>query len=129
MSRIGRRQAALPTVSGEHQAPAFAPRCPHRGPFGRLNPQSEMPDRNARWTATFPHPAHRSNAAPQHYHRERNIHLLSKPDISPDDRWRIPMKTMILAAVAALSLGVGAAYAQGVPAGYQGPHYGTQAKG
>ena len=30
------------------------------------------------------------------------------------------MKTMILAAVAALSLGVGAAYAQGVPAGYQG---------
>ena len=37
------------------------------------------------------------------------------------------MKTMILAAVAALSLGVGAAYAQGVPAGYQGPHYGAQA--
>jgi hypothetical protein len=37
------------------------------------------------------------------------------------------MKTMILAAVAALSLGVGAAYAQGVPAGYQGPHYGPQA--
>ena len=31
------------------------------------------------------------------------------------------MKTMILAAVAAISLGVGAAYAQGVPAGYQGP--------
>jgi hypothetical protein len=29
----------------------------------------------------------------------------------------------------ALSLGVGAAYAQGVPAGYQGPHYGAQAKG
>jgi hypothetical protein len=40
---------------------------------------------------------------------------------------RIPMKTMILAAFAAISLGVGAAYAQGVPAGYQGaPHYGTQ---
>jgi hypothetical protein len=37
------------------------------------------------------------------------------------------MKTMILAAVAALSLGVGAAYAQGEPAGYQGPHYGAQA--
>jgi hypothetical protein len=37
------------------------------------------------------------------------------------------MKTMILAAVAALSLSVGAAYAQGVPAGYQGaPHYGAQ---
>jgi hypothetical protein len=49
------------------------------------------------------------------------------PDISPDDRWRIPMKTMILAAVAAISLGVGAAYAQGVPAGYQGaPHYGAE---
>ena len=38
----------------------------------------------------------------------------------------IPMKTMILAAVAAF-LGIGAAYAQGVPAGYQGPHYGPQA--
>ena len=37
------------------------------------------------------------------------------------------MKTMILAAVAALSLGVGAAYAQGVPAGYQEPHYGAAA--
>jgi hypothetical protein len=37
------------------------------------------------------------------------------------------MKTMILAAVAALSLGVGSAYAQGAPAGYQGaPHYGSQ---
>jgi hypothetical protein len=53
--------------------------------------------------------------------------ISSKPDLSPDDRWRIPMKTMILAAVATLSLSVGAAYAQGVPAGYQGaPHYGTQ---
>ena len=37
------------------------------------------------------------------------------------------MKTMILAAVATLSLGVGAAYAQGVPAGYQEPHYGAAA--
>jgi hypothetical protein len=37
------------------------------------------------------------------------------------------MKTMFLAAVADLSLGIGAAYAQGVPAGYQGaPHYGAQ---
>ena len=37
------------------------------------------------------------------------------------------MKTTILAAVAALSLGVGSAYAQGVPAGYQEPHYGAAA--
>jgi hypothetical protein len=37
------------------------------------------------------------------------------------------MKTMIVAAVAALSLSVGAAYAQGVPAGFQGPAYGSQA--
>ena len=42
------------------------------------------------------------------------------------------MKTTILAAVAALSLSVGSAYAQGVPAGfadgsdYQEPHYGAQ---
>jgi hypothetical protein len=43
------------------------------------------------------------------------------------------MKTMILAAVAALSLGVGAAYAAGGPvgfadgSGYQGPTYDAQA--
>jgi hypothetical protein len=39
------------------------------------------------------------------------------------------MKTMILAAVAALSLGVGAAYAAGgsAPAGYEEPHYGAAA--
>ena len=47
------------------------------------------------------------------------------------------MKTMILAAVAALSLGIGSAYAQGAPAGFAdgtnyqgpgaGPAYGAQA--
>jgi hypothetical protein len=38
------------------------------------------------------------------------------------------MKSMILAAFATLSLGVGAAYAQGVPAGsFQEPLYGAQA--
>jgi hypothetical protein len=37
------------------------------------------------------------------------------------------MKTTILAAVAALSLGAGAAYAQGVPAGWQEQHYGGTA--
>ena len=37
------------------------------------------------------------------------------------------MKTMILAVVAAMSLSVGAAYAQGVPGGFQEPHYGAQA--
>ncbi len=37
------------------------------------------------------------------------------------------MKTMIIAAIVALGLSVGAAYAQGVPAGHQGPQYGAQA--
>jgi hypothetical protein len=37
------------------------------------------------------------------------------------------MKTMILAAVAAISLGAGAAYAQGVPAGFHEPRYGAEA--
>ena len=37
------------------------------------------------------------------------------------------MKAMILAAVAALSLGLGTAFAQGVPAGTQPPHYGASA--
>jgi hypothetical protein len=57
--------------------------------------------------------------------RTKSMSCPSKPDISPDDRWRIPMKTMILAAVAAISLGVSAAYAQGAPAGYQPTHYGA----
>jgi hypothetical protein len=35
------------------------------------------------------------------------------------------MKAMILAAVAALSLGVGVASAQGLPAGYAPPGYGS----
>jgi hypothetical protein len=37
------------------------------------------------------------------------------------------MKTMILAAVAALSLGVGSAYAAGGPVGWEPPAYGAQA--
>jgi len=41
----------------------------------------------------------------------RSIFGLLKPDISPDWRWRIPMKNLFLAAVATLSLGVGAANA------------------
>jgi hypothetical protein len=38
-----------------------------------------------------------------------------------------PMKAMIVAAAAALSLGIGAAYAQGLPAGSVPPVYGSQA--
>jgi hypothetical protein len=37
------------------------------------------------------------------------------------------MKTMILAGVAAIGLGVGGAYAQGVPAGFHEPRCGAQA--
>jgi hypothetical protein len=37
------------------------------------------------------------------------------------------MKTLIIAGVAALGLGVGAAYAQGVPAGFHEQVYGSQA--
>jgi hypothetical protein len=40
----------------------------------------------------------------------------------------IPMKTMILAAVAALSLGVGAAYAAGGPVGFAHGSYEASAK-
>jgi succinate dehydrogenase hydrophobic anchor subunit len=32
------------------------------------------------------------------------MYWLLKPDISPDDGWRIPMKELIFAALAALSL-------------------------
>jgi hypothetical protein len=50
--------------------------------------------------------AHKSNAAMQHYHPNRAGPFThpSKPDIPPDQRWRIPMKKMILAAFTALSL-------------------------
>jgi hypothetical protein len=57
------------------------------------------------------HLKHKSHAKILDYHPER-IGLPtnpSKPDIPPDDRWRIPMKTMILAAFAALSLSAGLA--------------------
>jgi hypothetical protein len=37
------------------------------------------------------------------------------------------MKTMILATVTTLSLSVGAAFAQGLPAGFNEPAYGSQA--
>jgi hypothetical protein len=39
------------------------------------------------------------------------------------------MKALILAAIAALSLGVGAAYAQGAPGGFQPPAYGPSSGG
>jgi hypothetical protein len=47
----------------------------------------------------------------------KSIYNPWKSDVSPDWRWRIPMKTMMLTAVAVLSLGVGSAYAQGKPPG------------
>jgi hypothetical protein len=50
-----------------------------------------------------------------------------KPDIAPDHRWRIPMKKMFLASFAVLGLGMGAAFAQGVPPGTVPPVYGSQA--
>jgi hypothetical protein len=49
---------------------------------------------------------HSSNAAVQHYY-PMGIGpplIVSKPDISPDQRRRIPMKNLFLAAVTALSL-------------------------
>jgi hypothetical protein len=72
---------------------------------------------------------HSSDAAMRHYHPACDVHLsLHRSWASrPANRWRILMKTMVLAAVASLSLGVGVAYAQGVPAGYQEPHYGAAA--
>jgi hypothetical protein len=63
---------------------------------------------------------HKSHTATQHYHLTciGPCSGRSKRDISPDWRWRIPMRTMILAVVAPLSLG-GAGYAAGGPVGYQ----------
>jgi hypothetical protein len=71
---------------------------------------------------------HISNAATQHYQSAWHAYLgRLKPDISPDLRWRIPMKQMVLAAVAALSLGTSvAAFAQ-PPAGTTPPDYGASA--
>jgi hypothetical protein len=68
------------------------------------------------------------------YHPQRKDRSLrrSKPDIPPDQRWRIPMKTMILAAFAALSLGAAIVpLAQAAPwsnaraATHQGPYDNT----
>jgi hypothetical protein len=54
----------------------------------------------------FHRPAHKSNTAMQHYHPigiGPFVHP-SKLNIPPDQRWRVPMKNLILAAFAALSL-------------------------
>jgi hypothetical protein len=50
--------------------------------------------------------AHKSNAQKPDYHPGciGPPTRPSKPDIPPDQRWRIPMKNLILAAFAALSL-------------------------
>jgi hypothetical protein len=50
-----------------------------------------------------------------------------KPDISPDERWRISMKKTLLAVFTVLSLGTGSAFAQGLPAGSTPPVYGKYA--
>jgi len=50
-----------------------------------------------------------------------------KPIASTDDKWRVPMKTMIIAAFSVLSLGVSAASAQGLPASGVTPVYGSRA--
>jgi hypothetical protein len=70
-------------------------------------------------TAAVPRPAHKSNARKPDYHPDRAgpLKLPAKPDISPDRTWRLPMKTIILAAFAALSLGVGMAQAQTLATG------------
>jgi hypothetical protein len=54
----------------------------------------------------FPCWTHKFNTKILDYHPERRRLSTSpsKPDIPPDQRWRIPMKNMILAAFAALSL-------------------------
>jgi hypothetical protein len=51
----------------------------------------------------------------------------SKPGhLAPAIDWRIPMKTMILVALAVLSLGVGNAYAQGKPLSAHTGVYGSR---
>jgi hypothetical protein len=59
---------------------------------------------------------HKSNVLKQNYRNLRmgSVCASSKPDIPPDRRWRIPMTKMILAALTVLSLGAGAANAQGL---------------
>jgi hypothetical protein len=64
---------------------------------------------------------HKSNVLSADYHLQCTSLSVgpSKPDIPPDHRWRIPMKNLILAAVAALSLtaAVIPAYAHSTVAG------------
>jgi hypothetical protein len=76
----------------------------------------------------FPHPAHKSNTAMQHYHpiSKGPSNHPSKPDIPPDQRWRIPMKNLILAAFAALSLSAAIVpLANAATASHQGPYDNT----
>jgi hypothetical protein len=64
----------------------------------------------------------------QHYHSTRTGPFThpSKPDIPPDQRWRIPMKNLILAAFAALSLSAAIApLANAAATSHQGPYDNT----
>jgi hypothetical protein len=62
---------------------------------------------------------HKSNVVKHGYHWDGigPFTRSSKPDISPDRTWRLPMKTIILAAFTALSLGIGVANATSVALG------------
>jgi hypothetical protein len=74
------------------------------------------------------HSAHRLDAAKQHYHSTDVAHLSlhREPDISPDFGWRIPMRNLILAAFAALSLTAGVApMAHAYTTGHSGPYDNT----
>jgi hypothetical protein len=67
----------------------------------------------------FPRSEHKSNVLKHDYHMKGigPFTPSSKPDISPDRTWRLPMKTIILAAFTALSLGIGMANAASVAIG------------
>ena len=75
---------------------------PYGSVRGALSEERPYRDSNGQ----FPRLWHKSNAKNPDYHSE-GIGLLLDPstlDIPPDDTWRLPMKNMILAAFAALSL-------------------------
>ena len=68
--------------------------------------------------------AHKINAQTQNYQFWRmSSSNASKPDIPPDDRWRIPMKYLIRIAFAALSLATIAPVANAATSGFPQTNY------
>ena len=137
------RTSRRPTMSAEEKGPGRGLKsCRGHSPIWSASPGWRNRERPPRWHSEggirasadqrmacrgFQRSAHRSNAAMRYYH-SANVGpstAPSKPDISPDQRWGIPMKKMILAVFTALSLTAAIAPLASAASVHSGPYDNT----